>query len=68
MVYAILTEQNISRLFLAAYIPGLIAAAGYILAIAIYVRLYPEHAPEKQASSREQFLHSARRVADPMIL
>jgi tripartite ATP-independent transporter DctM subunit len=59
MVYAILTEQNISRLFLAAYIPGLIAAAGYILAIAIYVRLYPQHAPETQATSREQFLRGA---------
>ncbi|MFN0317047.1 MAG: TRAP transporter large permease subunit, partial [Burkholderiales bacterium] len=27
MIYAILTEQNISKLFLAAYIPGLIAAS-----------------------------------------
>jgi C4-dicarboxylate transporter DctM subunit len=58
MIYAILTEQNISKLFLAAYIPGLIAAAGYILAIAVYVRLYPEHAPETQALARGQVLRS----------
>jgi tripartite ATP-independent transporter DctM subunit len=45
MIYAVLTEQNISRLFLAAYVPGLLAAAGYIAAIAIYVRVSPEHAP-----------------------
>jgi C4-dicarboxylate transporter DctM subunit len=58
MIYAILTEQNISKLFLAAYIPGLIAAAGYILAIAVYVRLYPEHAPQTQALPRGQVLRS----------
>jgi tripartite ATP-independent transporter DctM subunit len=62
MIYAILTEQNISRLFLAAYIPGLIAAAGYIIAIGIYVRLYPQHAPKTQVLSREQFVHSALSV------
>ena len=45
MIYAVLTEQNISKLFLAAYVPGLLAAAGYIMAIALYVRWKPEHAP-----------------------
>ena len=62
MIYAILTEQNISRLFLAAYIPGFIAAAGYILAIGIYVRLYPQHAPKTQVPSREQFVSSTLSV------
>jgi tripartite ATP-independent transporter DctM subunit len=46
VIYAILAEQNIAKLFAAAMIPGLIAMAGYILAIAIYVRLVPGHAPE----------------------
>jgi tripartite ATP-independent transporter DctM subunit len=45
VIYAILTEQNIAKLFAAALVPGLIAMLGYLLAIAIYVRLYPEHAP-----------------------
>ncbi|TDE35952.1 TRAP transporter large permease [Antarcticimicrobium sediminis] len=44
VIYAILTEQNIAKLFLAAFIPGLLAALGYVLAISIYVRLYPESA------------------------
>ena len=46
VIYAILTEQNISKLFAAAVVPGLIAMAGYMLAVAIYVRLVPGHAPE----------------------
>jgi tripartite ATP-independent transporter DctM subunit len=41
VIYAQLTEQNIAKLFLAAFIPGILAALGYILTISIYVRLYP---------------------------
>ncbi len=44
VIYAILAEQNIAKLFLAAVIPGLLAAAGYVLVISIYVRLNPEAA------------------------
>ncbi len=46
VIYAILAEQNIAKLFAAAMIPGLIAMLGYMVAIAIYVRLVPGHAPE----------------------
>jgi C4-dicarboxylate transporter, DctM subunit len=46
VIYAILTEQNIAKLFAAAMIPGIIAMFGYMAAIAIYVRLVPGHAPE----------------------
>ncbi len=44
VIYAILTEQNIAKLFLAAFIPGILAAIGYVIAISIYVRLNPESA------------------------
>lgn len=44
VIYAILTEQNIAKLFLAAMVPGILAAIGYIITIAIVVRLRPEHA------------------------
>ncbi len=44
VIYAILTEQNIAKLFLAAFIPGILAAVGYVIAISVYVRLYPESA------------------------
>jgi tripartite ATP-independent transporter DctM subunit len=41
VIYAILTEQNIAKLFLAAFIPGLLAALGYVIAISLYVRVNP---------------------------
>jgi tripartite ATP-independent transporter DctM subunit len=47
VIYAILTEQNIAKLFLAAFIPGILAALGYVIAISIYVRLHPEAAGVK---------------------
>jgi C4-dicarboxylate transporter DctM subunit len=46
VIYAILTEQNITKLFAAAVIPGIIAMVGYMIAVAIYVRLVPGHAPD----------------------
>ena len=46
VIYAILTEQNISKLFAAAIIPGIIAMCGYMLAVAIYVRVVPGQAPK----------------------
>ena len=49
VIYAILTEQNIAKLFAAAMVPGLIAMLGYMAAIAIYVRLVPGQAPEHDA-------------------
>lgn len=49
VIYAILTEQNIAKLFLAAFIPGILAALGYIITISIYVRLYPDAAGTRPA-------------------
>ena len=62
MVYAILTEQNVVKAFLAAYVPALLAAAGYIAAIAVYVRVRPGHAPQAQARDGTEIRRSAARV------
>ena len=48
VVYAILTEQNIAKLFAAAMLPGLLAMFGYLVVIAIYCRVRPELAPPSQ--------------------
>lgn len=44
VIYAILTEQNIAKLFVAAFIPGILAALGYIITISIIMRLNPGNA------------------------
>jgi tripartite ATP-independent transporter DctM subunit len=48
VIYAILTEQNIAKMFAAAMLPGIIAMLGYMIAIAIYVRVVPGQAPDKE--------------------
>lgn len=45
VIYAILTEQNIAKLFLVAFVPGMLAALGYMLVIAIIARVSPTDAP-----------------------
>ena len=44
VIYAIITEQNIAKLFLAAFVPGLLAAIGYMITISIIMRLSPSSA------------------------
>ena len=60
VIFAILAEQNIAKLFAAAMIPGLIAMLGYVVAIAVYVRLVPGHAPALDAQDAPKL--SARAV------
>ncbi len=51
VIYAILAEQNIAKLFIAAFVPGLLAVLGYMLAIAVYVRVFPKSAGQRARSS-----------------
>jgi tripartite ATP-independent transporter DctM subunit len=51
VIYAILTEQNIAKLFMAAVIPGIVAMLGYWAVIAIMARVDPNAAPESEKSS-----------------
>jgi len=45
VIYAILTQESIGKLFMAAVLPGLIAMAGYMLVIKLIVTLKPEAGP-----------------------
>lgn len=44
VIYAVLAEQNIAKLFLAAFVPGILAAVGYIVVVGIVVRADPSAA------------------------
>ena len=56
VIYAIEVEANIATLFLAAFIPGVLAALGYLGAIFVYVRVWPESGPAgPKSTTREKF-------------
>jgi tripartite ATP-independent transporter DctM subunit len=58
VVYAISTEQNIAKLFMAALLPGVLAALLYMLAIGLMARARPALAP-----AAERVTGAARREA-----
>ena len=62
VVYAILAEQNIAKLFMAAFVPGIIAAIGYMITIAIYVRLKPGSGPAGDRHTWPQRLRALKDV------
>ena len=51
VVYAILTEQNIAKLFAAAIVPGLLAMLGYIVVVGLIARRNPALAPALKVPS-----------------
>jgi len=68
VVYATLAEQNIAKLFLAAFVPGLLAALGYMLVIALYVRLYPGSAGQNPRLPYAQRLRALAGVWPVMLI
>ncbi len=57
IIYGLLTESDIGKLFIAGIIPGLLGVVFYILAIVIMVRINPSLAPKsqnKQSFSRRE--------------
>lgn len=55
ILFALLTEQSIAMLFVAAMVPALLAVILYLVAIAIVVRADPLSAPREEAAA-EPFL------------
>jgi tripartite ATP-independent transporter DctM subunit len=45
VIYAILTQESIGKLFVAAVLPGVIAMLGYMLVVRIYVAIRPSAGP-----------------------
>ena len=51
VLYALMTEQSIAKMFVAAMLPGVLAAVGYMIAVAVYVRLRPDAGPAAAPAS-----------------
>ncbi|SMF77858.1 TRAP transporter, DctM subunit [Tistlia consotensis] len=59
VVYAVIVEANITTMFIAAFVPGLIAVLFFLITIAIYVRLVPDAGPRGDRVSREEIVASS---------
>ena len=68
VVYAIVVEASIVEMFIAAFIPGLIAVVMFLLTIAIYVRVRPDAGPPGDRVSREEFVTATVGVAPVLVI
>jgi tripartite ATP-independent transporter DctM subunit len=67
-VYAILTQQDIGKLFMAGVLPGLLAMAMYVLTIGIIVRVRPRFLPAGQPRPWPERIKALRLVWAPLVL
>lgn len=68
VVYAISTEQNIAKLFMAAFIPGILAAIFYVITIAIVVGRNPALGPAQPKVAWPERLRLLRQVWPVMLV
>jgi tripartite ATP-independent transporter DctM subunit len=62
VIYAITVEQNISHLFMAAFVPGLLATLFYLVTIFLVTRRKPDVAPRHEPMARGERWKHARAV------
>ena len=61
VIYGIITETNIGKLFMAAVIPGVIAVILLMLAVLVTVMVYPENGPRSERHGwKERFYYLHR--------
>jgi tripartite ATP-independent transporter DctM subunit len=62
IIYAIMTEQNIAKLFAAALVPAAIAVAAYLVTIAVIVRRRPDEGPAQPRTSPAELVATLKDV------
>ncbi len=67
-VYALITQQDVGKLFQAGILPGLLAMTMYMLTIAVIVRVRPNFLPTVPKASWDERLAGARDVWAPLLL
>ena len=67
-VYAILTQQDIGKLFMAGIVPGILAMAMYVMTIAIIVKLRPDWLPGGEMKPWSERFKDLKNVWAPLVL
>ncbi len=68
VIYGLLTETSISRLFLAGMVPGILTVVGFMIAISIMTRINPNLGPRAERSTLRQRLLALRDVWGTVVL
>jgi C4-dicarboxylate transporter, DctM subunit len=62
IIYAILTEQNIAKLFAASLLPALMAASAYLVTIYVYVRMHPDEGPAQARKTTGEIISTLKEI------
>jgi C4-dicarboxylate transporter DctM subunit len=68
IIYGIMTEQSIGKLFVAGILPGILLTILFILAIVIWVTLHPELAPKGPTATFKERLTSLYGLIETILL
>jgi C4-dicarboxylate transporter DctM subunit len=68
IVYGILTEQSIGKLFISGIVPGVIIAILFMLTVVIYTRRNPTAGPPGPPTSWRQKINSLTGLTDTLLL
>jgi tripartite ATP-independent transporter DctM subunit len=68
VIYAIMTEQSVGRMFLAGMIPGFMAAGLYMLAVYLIARFRPQAAPQSARASGAERVAAVKQMAPVVVL
>jgi len=67
-VYAILTQQDIGKLFMAGIVPGILAMTMYVLTIMVIVKMRPAWLPGGEVKPWSQRVADLKNVWAPLVL
>jgi C4-dicarboxylate transporter DctM subunit len=62
IIFAIMVEANIVALFQAGFIPGILAAVGYLIVVGVVVRVDPAAGPAAPKATREERVAALKEV------
>ncbi|MFT3752516.1 MAG: TRAP transporter large permease subunit [Paludibacter sp.] len=69
ILYAVMTEQSVGRLFMGAIIPGVLATLLYMATVTVWTLLYPHHAPRRaERSSLAEVVDATRKSWSVLLL
>ena len=68
VIYGIMTQTSIGKLLIAGIVPGIIVGALLIVAIMVWVRVSPSHAPETYTVSPAERWRSLTRIWASLVL
>lgn len=62
IIYAIIVEANVVTMFMAAFVPGLLAVLLFLITIFTYVAINPDSGPRGEPATRAEFIQATLRV------